>query len=308
MFRLYKNKRLTVYNIKVSYSSIYTSTHLPLNQFASRKKRLFLIINRLALSGGSTDALTMAFHLKEKYDVTVLYGEKEKDEKETPLPLSDASIQFIKIKTLHRSILPFKDLQSYRNILSLIRQYQPHIVHTHGFKSGLIGRITAKRASVPVIIHTYHGHIFHSYYNSTISRFIAFIERRLASISTRLVAISPHQAFELASIYRIAPLSKISTIFIGIDERKYTLQTVNNWSFRERYNIAEHTTIIAIISRLVTIKNPLFLLMLLSSYNCKKRMYASLLLATGIAKHPCNRKCSRKISNGMKAVQHHQLQ
>src|SRR4051812_24394888 len=145
------------------------------------KKRLFLIINRLALSGGSTDALTMAFHLKDRYDVTVIYGEKEEDEKETPLPLKDAGIQFIKIKTLYRAILPFKDLQSYRSILALIRKYRPQIVHTHGFKSGLIGRLAAKRASVPVIIHTYHGHIFHSYYNSTVSRFIAFIERKLAA-------------------------------------------------------------------------------------------------------------------------------
>src|SRR4051812_25588039 len=192
------------------------------------------------------DALSMAFYLKDKYDVTVVYGEKEEDEKEAPLLLNNAGIRFIKIKTLHRSILPLNDIQSYRNILSLIRKYQPHIVHTHGFKSGLLGRITAKRAGVPVIIHTYHGHIFHSYYNTTISRFIAFIERRSAIISTRIVAISPHQAYELATIYRIAPLSKISTVFIGIDDKKYILQPANKTSFRDRYNIAEHTTTIAI--------------------------------------------------------------
>lgn len=201
------------------------------------------------------DALSMAFCLKDKYHITVVYGEKERDEKEAPLPSNHEGIEFIKITTLHRSILPFKDIQSYKKLHTLIGRHQPHIVHTHGFKSGLLGRIAAKRAKVPVIIHTFHGHLFHSYYNTTVSRFIAFIERRLATLSTQIVAISPYQAYELVTVYRIAPLSKISTIFIGIDEKKYTLQNADNHSFRQRYNIPEHTTIIAIISRLVAIKN-----------------------------------------------------
>jgi glycosyltransferase involved in cell wall biosynthesis len=207
------------------------------------------------LSGGSMEALTMAFYLKDKYDVTVVYGEKEEDERDTPLSLNNTNIQFIKIKTFHRSILPLKDIKSYKQIKALIQKYQPHIIHTHGFKSGLFGRIAANRAKVPVIIHTFHGHIFHSYYNKTISQIIRFIERRLAAISTRIVAISPHQAYELATVYRIAPLSKISTIFIGIDEKKYALQPINIKSLREQYNIPEHTSIVAIISRLVAIKN-----------------------------------------------------
>ena len=243
------------------------------------------------------DALTMAFYLKEKYDVTVVYGEKEEDEKEAQLPLNDASIRFIKIETLHRAILPFKDIQSYRDILSLIRKYQPHIVHTHGFKTGLIGRITAKRAGVPVIIHTYHGHLFHSYYNTTVSRFIAFIERRLAAISTRIVAISPHQAYELASVYRIAPPSKISTIFIGIDDRKYTLQPVTNRSFREQYNISEHTITIAIISRLVTIKNPSFFIDVVKQLQLQKEDICFFVIGDGHCKTSMQQEMNQKAIN-----------
>lgn len=197
----------------------------------------------------------MAFYLKEKYDITIVYGEKEEDERETPLPLQDDSIRFIKVNTLHRAILPLEDIKSYKQILALIRNSQPHIVHTHGFKTGLLGRIAARRAKVPVIIHTYHGHLFHSYYNTTVSQFIAYIERKLAAISTRIVAISPHQAYELATVYRIAPLLNISTIFIGIDVNNYILQVADNITFRQQYHIPEHTTIIAIISRLVSIKN-----------------------------------------------------
>ena len=245
---------------------------------------MFLIINRLVLSGGSMEALTMAFYLKDKYDVTVVYGEKEEDEKDTSLPLNNTNIQFIKIRTFHRSILPLKDIKSYKQISALILKHQPHIVHTHGFKSGLLGRIAAKRAKVPVIIHTFHGHIFHSYYNKAISQLIRFIEQRLAAISTRIVAISPHQAYELATVYRIAPLSKISTIFIGIDEKKYTLLPSGSTSFREQYNIPEHTSIIAIISRLVAIKNLSFFIDIVAQIKQQKEDVCFFIIGDGQCK------------------------
>jgi hypothetical protein len=76
-----------------------------------QKKKLFLIINRLALASIPIDVFSTAFYLKDKYDITVVYGEKEKDEKEAPLSLIDNGFRFIKIKTLRRSILPLKDIQ-----------------------------------------------------------------------------------------------------------------------------------------------------------------------------------------------------
>ncbi len=205
-----------------------------------------------------------------------------------------AGIAFIKIKTLHRAILPAKDVQSYRQILSLIRRHQPHIVHTHGFKSGLLGRIAARRANVPVIIHTYHGHLFHSYYNKTISSFIAFIERKLAAVSTYIIAISPQQAYDLATVYRIAPLSKISTVFIGIDEKKYTLIPGNDAALRQQYHIAEHTTVIAIISRLVAIKNLSFFVEVVKALQQQKEDVCFLVIGDGHCKRSMQQEMHQK--------------
>lgn len=279
-----------------SCNSIFTIGNLQftLSIHNTPKKKLFLIINRLALASIPTDVFSMAFCLKEKYDITVVYGEKEKDEKEAQLPPDNAGIQFIRIKTLRRSIHPFKDIRSYKQILSLIRSRQPHIVHTHGFKSGLLGRIAAKRANVPVIIHTYHGHLFHSYYNRTISKLIAFTERKLATISIRIIAISPYQAYELATVYRIAPLSKISTIFIGIDEKKYMLQSDNNNSFRQQYHIPEQTTIIAIISRLVSIKNFSFFINIIKQLQQQKEDVCFFVIGDGNCKASMQQEMQQK--------------
>ena len=224
----------------------------------AERQKLFLIINRLSHAGGSMDALSMAYYLTHRYQITILYGGKENDEKDAPLTSSDTTITFIEISSLRRSILPFKDFISFRKIYSLIKKHRPEIVHTIGFKTGLLGRSAAKICRVPVIVHTFHGHIFHSYYSNTISRFICAIEKSLARISDYIIAISPQQAFELYSTYRIAPKHKIKTIFIGIDKKNYGIPEDKKPAFRSHYNVPQTATVIAIISRLVAIKNHSF--------------------------------------------------
>src|SRR5579875_1343452 len=100
-------------------------------------------------------------------------------------------LSFIKVPSLHRAIHPFYDAKAYRQLLVLLKKHRPQIVHTHGFKSGLLGRWAARQARIPVVIHTYHGHLFHSYYNRFFSSVICRIERWLAAFTTRLIAISP---------------------------------------------------------------------------------------------------------------------
>lgn len=201
------------------------------------------------------DALTLAHHLTPFYRVTVLYGEKEKDETEAIFSEENSPVFFIKIGSLHRSIRPFQDYISYRAILKIIKQQKPDIVHTHGFKTGLLGRIAAKRAGVPVIIHTYHGHLFHSYYNRRISKFICLLERKLASVSDKIIAVSPQQAYEISNVYHIAPPHKIETIFIGIDAEDYWVNPDPNAGLRKPFQIPENAVLIGIIGRLVKIKN-----------------------------------------------------
>ena len=232
--------------------SCFTTLHI-----LADKKKLFLIINRLVIGGPSVDAVSLAHHLSSKYDVTIVYGEKETEEVEVLFSARNyPHLSFLKIPSLHRSILPVTDVITYRKLLSLFKKQQPDIVHTHGFKTGFLGRLAARKAKVPVIIHTYHGHLFHSYYNRFLSSFVIGVERWLTSFSTRIIAISPQQAYELSHVYRIAPAQKISTIFLGIDKENYQPSSqASVVSLRQQYSIPDDAVIVAIISRLVMIKN-----------------------------------------------------
>lgn len=212
---------------------------------------MFLIINRLVLGGNTADAVSLAHRLSSKYNITIVYGEKETDEIEVSSQ-NYPHFSFIKIPSLHRAIHPFYDAKAYRQLLFLLKKHRPQIVHTHGFKSGLLGRWAARKTRVPVVVHTYHGHLFHSYYNRFVSSVICRIERWLATFTTQIIAISPQQAYELTEVYRIAPANKISTIYLGIDKADYV---ISGDGLRKQYNIADDVVIVAIIGRLVPIKN-----------------------------------------------------
>ena len=70
-----------------------------------------------------------------------------------------------------RSINPAADYLAYQKLKKLIQKFKPDIVHTHAAKPGAIGRLAAAATGVPAIVHTFHGHVFHSYFNQLKSNF-----------------------------------------------------------------------------------------------------------------------------------------
>jgi glycosyltransferase involved in cell wall biosynthesis len=112
-----------------------------------------------------------------------------------------------------------------------------------------------------VIVHTFHGHVFHSYFGKFKTTIFKQVERFLAKRTSSIIAISEKQKQELASEHQIALASKIQVIPLGFDLLKFTSdQESKRKEFRAKYGIADHEICILIIGRLVPVKNhPLFL-------------------------------------------------
>lgn len=94
-----------------------------------------------------------------------------------------------RIGSLGRRIRLLGDVAAFVAILRTIRRYRPHIVHTHTAKAGVLGRVAALIGRVPVVVHTYHGHVLHGYFGPLITRAVAWVERRLARRSTALASV-----------------------------------------------------------------------------------------------------------------------
>jgi len=209
------------------------------------------------IGGISNDVISLAYYLKDDFDIKILYGDKEKGEKEATYLLEQyPGVVTKKIHSLKKNINLVNDARAYHAIYSEIKKFNCHIVHTHGSKSGFLGRLAAYRNNVPCIIHTFHGHVFHSYYNSVFSKWIVKFERLIGRLTTHVIAISEQQGKELLHTYKIIPEKKLSVISLGIDKKHFSeYDTYPAESLRKKFTLTANTVIIGILGRIVAVKN-----------------------------------------------------
>jgi glycosyltransferase involved in cell wall biosynthesis len=142
----------------------------------------------------------------------------------------------------------------------LVLKYKPDIVHTHTTKVGILGRLAALVCGVPIILHTFHGHIFTGYFSEKASKAIACLERILARFTDKIVTLSPALKAEIYERLHPMPLSKIAVIPLGLELEKFKNQKRKNGLFRNQLGINANTFLIGIVARLVPVKNHLLLL------------------------------------------------
>ncbi|MEP7318543.1 MAG: glycosyltransferase, partial [Panacibacter sp.] len=252
------------------------------------KPRLLIVLNRLVVGGQSIDTVPLANALKQDYEIMIVHGEKENDEEAYTGVLQNCSgIAFTKISSLKRSVNPLNDIGSLFSMYRVIKKFAPSIVHTHGSKPGFIGRIAAWFARVPVIIHTFHGHLFHSYYNKIGSFIIIRFERLLGRISTKVVVLSNHQKAEIAEQYKIVNAAKTVTVPLGIDEHEYSENAgLLRRNMRSEYQLKDECVAICIIGRMVPVKNyQLFVEIIIALYPLQKNAVKFFFIGDGDLKN-----------------------
>ncbi len=218
--------------------------------------RVLRILNRLAVGGPVLNATYLTRYMAPEFDTLLVVGEKEGHEKSAEYLATQLGIQYVTIKGMGRSVNPASDYMAYRELKKLIKSYQPDIVHTHAAKPGALGRLAAASMKVPAILHTFHGHVFHSYFNSAKTKFFINTERYLGRRSDAIIAISEQQKKELVMDFKIAPADKFRVVPLGFDlDRFRTNQENKRQSFRTEFSLDEDTIAIGIIGRLVPVKN-----------------------------------------------------
>jgi len=115
------------------------------------------------------------------------------------LEAGPAAEGWVELPHLVRGIAPVADRRAGHHLFQLLRAHQPEVVHTHTTKAGVVGRRVAFRAGVPVVAHTFHGHVLQDYFGGLVSRWLQYLERTLARQSDLLIAVSHSCADELAA-------------------------------------------------------------------------------------------------------------
>jgi len=220
------------------------------------KPKVIHILNRLNIGGIVPQVINTVKLLQDDFEVILLSGMIEASEASAQHLLNGTNIKPKYIPEMQRGIDLSKDYKAYQSIKKIIEQFKPDIVHTHAAKPGAVGRLAAIRAKVPVVLHTFHGHVFHSYFGKLKSRFFLETEKWLAKNSSAVIAISQLQKREMIEDFHLCEADKMKEINYGYDlEKFYTNTFEKRQIFRQQWNLKEDELIIGIIGRVVPIKN-----------------------------------------------------
>ena len=222
---------------------------------ATRRIRVLRLFSRLNIGGPAIHVILVTAELDpDRYDSLLVVGREDQREgnfldlakvKEVPLRI---------IPTFGRRIRPFQDLITFVKLFLLMRRERPDIVHTHTAKAGALGRLAARLAGVPVVVHTFHGSIFSGYFRSFPSLLFQWIERAMALGTDAVLAVSRRVAEELEE-RGIAPETKIEVVPLGLELDRFEDVSRHRGQLRRELELAPDTPLIGCVGRLVPIKD-----------------------------------------------------
>jgi glycosyltransferase involved in cell wall biosynthesis len=147
-----------------------------------------------------------------------------------------------------------RDISALRALVPLVRRFRPHIVHTHTAKAGFLGRVAARIARVPVVVHTYHGHVLSGYYSRGLTLALRRMEQTLGWISDCLIAVSDRVRDDLVG-FGVARRERIRVIPLGLDLDPFFEADAARGAFRQEVGLSPDHLVVGIVGRIFPIKN-----------------------------------------------------
>ena len=216
--------------------------------------RVTHVITRLIVGGAQENTVATVLGLRDKPGVTVdlVSGPTQGPEGSLENELAFDPALFSIVPELVRPVRPLQDWLAWRRLTRRFQQTRPDIVHTHSGKAGIIGRLAARRAGVPLIIHAIHGPSFGSF-QSARANFVFRTAEQFAARATdhfTVVAEAMRDQYLAAGIGRPAQYTKI---FSGFPLEPY-LHAVNDPARRAKYGLQPDDFVVGKIARLFELK------------------------------------------------------
>jgi len=230
--------------------------------------KILRIIARLNVGGPARHVVWLSAGMKKDgYDTLLVAGVVPAGEDDMSYLAEQAGVAPAIISEMSREI-SLKDLLTVWKLYRLMVRERPDLVHTHTAKAGTVGRIAGLiyRWMTPAtligrprrcrFVHTYHGHVFHSYYGPAKTRSFLAIEKLLARLATdRVIVVSEQQRREINDGFGVGRPEQFAVIPLGIDLSIYANWKERRNRFREGINASEDDVLIGIVGRLTEIKN-----------------------------------------------------
>jgi glycosyltransferase involved in cell wall biosynthesis len=216
--------------------------------------RVTHVITRLIVGGAqeNTIASVLGLHKKPGLEVRLISGPTTGPEGSLESSFDKTPGLLSHVSTLVRPVNPLKDFAALRHLTRTFRQTRPDIVHTHSGKAGILGRLAAARAGVPIIIHTIHGPSFGTFQGQLANDIFRAAERRAARVTTHFVTVAGAmtQQYLAAGIGRPEQYTRV---FSGFALEPF-LNARSDPQLRARFGIQPDDIVIGKIARLFKLK------------------------------------------------------
>lgn len=216
--------------------------------------RVLHIITRLIVGGAQENTLLTVEGLGKlpEYEATLVTGVDNGPEGDL-LERARRTTKLVIMPDLCRSINPFADIKAFWKLYRLIRKGRYHIVHTHSSKAGVLGRLAAKLAGTPIIVHTLHSLVFHDYQPWLINRMWWAVKKICAPMTDHFISVSSiiSQKAVAAGIDRP---EKFSTVYSGMELDWFLKAEVDSAAIRREFGIPQDALVVGKIARLFSLK------------------------------------------------------
>lgn len=216
--------------------------------------RVTHVITRLIVGGAQENTIASVLGLAKKpgTEINLLSGPTRGPEGSLESSFANCPQLLQVIPELVRPVHPLKDWLALRKLEKIFRETKPDIVHTHSGKAGILGRLAAAKASVPIIIHTIHGPSFGGFQNPFANFIFRAAERRAGKVTTHFVTVADAMTRQYLAA-GIGRPERYTKIFSGFDLQPF-LSAQNDPQLRARLKISPDDIVIGKIARLFKLK------------------------------------------------------
>ncbi len=268
--------------------------------------KIVRIIARLNVGGPARHVVWLNQALQDdEFESVLLAGTVPKGEEDMGYFAEQNDVKPVFIEKMSRELSP-KDIVSLWKVYRAIVIEQPDVIHTHTAKAGTIGRIAgffyrwltfgtlAGKPRKVIIIHTFHGHIFHGYYSDFKTKIFVFIEKTLARLATdKIVVITEQQRKEIGEEFSVGNAKQFEVIRLGLDLATFENCKDKKDILRNEIGAKDDEIVIGLVGRLTEIKNHKMFLRVAKAYkeNSDQVKLRFVIIGDGHLREELERKC-----------------
>jgi glycosyltransferase involved in cell wall biosynthesis len=212
----------------------------------------------MIVGGAQETVMLAADHLNAggRYRVDVATGPDTGSEGDLRPELARRNLRVFEIAELANPIRPHRDLRAFWRLYRLIRAERYDVVHTNSTKAGLLGRLAAVCARVPVVVHTVHGWGLHEGQPRVAREMLVWGERLAARATDRLLTVTPVD-IDAGLARRVGARGQYLTVRSGIEFDRFGQVTAGRGELRDTLGVPRGAVVVASIGRLSPQKAPL---------------------------------------------------